>query len=131
MSRPHDTAWRIAWYLLALWALAAPLLVLLAGCAASDARLAVAPTSQPVDVEQVVGQVAAALDARVAAAVTAALDTRITGIGGDGYHSEFGVGATLVVAAALILTLVLSHRREMRRLAGQGGLRIRRIDEER
>ena len=90
------------------------------GCAAPRAEFAPhVATSQPVtiDATQLTAGVAAAVRTEIQAAVTT------TGVGRDvtGYSSQFGVGATLCVAAALVLTLVLSHRREMARIARNGG----------
>lgn len=115
------------------------LVALLAGCAASQSkpRLAVAPpaaTSRPsnelaaLDVQQLSGQIVAGVQADLTSRIETAVETtlraevRATGIGGDatGYRSEFGVGATLVVSLALLLALVLSHRREMARIKQNG-----------
>ncbi|MBP7746999.1 MAG: hypothetical protein KA383_12790 [Phycisphaerae bacterium] len=112
---------------------------LLAGCAASQSqpRLAVAPppaTSHPAaeasafDVQQLSGQIVAGVQAKLTSSIettvenTLRAEVQATGVGGDvaGYRSEFGVGATLVVALALLLALVLSHRREMLRIKQNG-----------
>lgn len=108
---------------------------LLAGCAASQSqpRLAVAPpppASQPpgeaaaLDVQQLSGQIVAGVQAELSSRIETAVETTLraevqaTGIGGNatGYNSEFGVGATLVVSLALLLALILSHRREVLRI---------------
>lgn len=114
------------------------LAAVLAGCAASQSqpRLAVAPppaTSQPAeaaafDVQQLSGQIVAGVQAKLTSTIettvenTLRAEVQATGVGGDvaGYRSEFGVGATLVVALALLLALVLSHRREMLRIKQNG-----------
>ncbi|MEW6199173.1 MAG: hypothetical protein AB1601_11010 [Planctomycetota bacterium] len=115
------------------------LAALLAGCAASQSqpRLAVAPplaASQPageasaLDVQQLSGQIVAGVQAKLTSTIettvenTLRAEVQATGVGGDvaGYRSEFGVGATLVVALALLLALVLSHRREMLRIKQNG-----------
>ena len=106
------------------------LLTLLAGCAANQSaptltvahQRGLATTSQPaadaapLDVQQLSGQ--------LVAGVQAALHTELqaTGVGGDvaGYRSEFGIGAVIVVTLALVLSLVLSHRREMTRIRQNG-----------
>ncbi len=121
------------WRLLAL-----VLLLALAGCAASRSqpRLAVAlpPASQPadepvaLDVQQLTGQIVAGVQAELSSRIETAVETTLraeveaTGIGGDatGYRSEFGVGATLVVSLALLLALILSHRREVLRIKQNG-----------
>lgn len=93
-----------------------------AGCVSGRAAAGIdlSPTSQPTappafDVQQLTGQLVAGVQARMAA----------TGIAGNatGYHSEFGVGAVIVVSIAqltvqvvLVLMIVLSHRREMLRI---------------
>ncbi|MEW6198048.1 MAG: hypothetical protein AB1601_05210 [Planctomycetota bacterium] len=118
----------------ALGALAA----LLAGCAASQSqpRLAVSPpaASQPatesgaLDVQQLSGQIVAGVQAELTSRIettvenTLRAEVQATGVGGDvaGYRSEFGVGATLVVALTLLLALVLSHRREVLRIKQNG-----------
>jgi hypothetical protein len=121
--------------ILVLVALAA----LLVGCAASQSqpRLAVAPpppASQPageaaaLDVQQLSGQIIAGVQAELSSRIETAVETTLrtevqaTGVGGDatGYRSEFGVGATLVVTLTLLLSLVLSHRREMLRISQNG-----------
>ncbi|MBK9128176.1 MAG: hypothetical protein IPM13_10290 [Phycisphaerales bacterium] len=118
-------------------------LVGLAGCAAmqTDARfgpllpelaavpssLPVPPTTQPaagpveLDAQQLAGQIVAGVQAeltsRIDATVETALRADLQAVGVmAGYHSNFGVGATLVVSLALLLALVLSHRREMARI---------------
>lgn len=92
---------------------------LFCGCAASQpiAPIEAGPHAD-IEVQQVAGQLAAAVKADLEAAVDARVEAQVTGVGGDvtGYRSEFGVGATLIVSSALILTLILSHRREMQRL---------------
>ncbi len=112
---------------------------LVTGCAASQSqpRLAVAPpaaASQPageasaLDVQQLSGQVVAGVQAQLSSQIETAINTTLaahvqaTGVGGDvaGYRSEFGVGATLVVSLALLLALVLSHRREVLRIKQNG-----------
>ena len=119
----------------------------LLGCAASTSRqqldLAGAgagalpsalPTSQPagnadaVDVQQLSGQIVAGVKAELSSQIETAVSTTLaahvqaTGVGRDvtGYHSEFGVGATLVVTLTLILVVVLSHRREVLRINRNG-----------
>lgn len=118
--------------------LALSLLLALSGCAASRSqpRLAVAlpsasqPADEPaaLDVQQLTGQIVAGVQAELTSRIETAIEgtlraeVRATGVGGDatGYRSEFGVGATLVVALALLLALVLSHRREMLRISQHG-----------
>lgn len=119
----------------------------LLGCAASTSRqqldLAPAgggvppsarPTSQPagsadaIDVQQLSGQIVAGVKAELSSQIDAAVNTTLaanvqaTGVGRDvtGYHSEFGVGATLVVTLTLVLVVVLSHRREVMRIHRNG-----------
>lgn len=119
----------------------------LLGCAASTSRqqldLAGAgagalpsalPTSQPagnadaIDVQQLSGQIVAGVKAELSSQIETAVNTTLaahvqaTGVGRDvtGYHSEFGVGATLVVTLTLILVVVLSHRREVLRINRNG-----------
>jgi hypothetical protein len=119
----------------------------LLGCAASTSRqrLDLAPvgagappsapaTSQPagnadvIDVQQLSGQVVAGVKAELSNQIETAISTTLaahvqaTGVGRDvtGYHSEFGVGATLVVTLTLILVVVLSHRREVLRINRNG-----------
>lgn len=119
----------------------------LLGCAASTSRqqldLAGAgagalpsalPTSQPagntdaIDVQQLSGQIVAGMKAELSSQFETAISTTLaahvqaTGVGRDvtGYHSEFGVGATLVVTLTLILVVVLSHRREVMRINRNG-----------
>ncbi len=105
-----------------------------AGCAASQAKpqltITPAPTSQPaeaaaaLDVQQLSGQIVAGVQAelssRIETVVATSLQAQVqaTGVGGNatGYNSEFGVGATLVVSLALLLALLLSHRRETLRI---------------
>lgn len=80
----------------------------LTGCAALSPRVrqsAESPAAVASDVQQVAGPVGA-----VARDMT-------------GYHSEFGLGATLVVSLALLLALVLSHRREVLRIRRGGRFR--------
>jgi hypothetical protein len=91
-------------------------------------------TSQPasesgaLDVQQLTGQIVAGVQAELSSRIETAVETTLraevqaTGIGGDatGYHSEFGVGATLVVTLTLILALILSHRRETLRIKQNG-----------
>ncbi|MBP7747047.1 MAG: hypothetical protein KA383_13045 [Phycisphaerae bacterium] len=115
--------------------LAAPLV----GCAASQSqpRLAVAPppaASQPagetpaLNVQQLSGQIVAGVQAELTSRIETAVETTLrtevqaTGVGGDvaGYRSEFGVGATLVVALTLLLALALSHHREVLRIKQNG-----------
>jgi len=111
--------------------LAAPLV----GCAASQSqpRLAVAPppvASQPageapaLDVQQLSGQIVAGVQAELTSQIETTLraEVQATGVGGDvaGYRSEFGVGATLVVALTLLLALALSHHREVLRIKQNG-----------
>lgn len=109
-----------------------------AGCAASQAKpeLTVTPvaTSQPagesaaLDVQQLSGQIVAGVQAELSSRIETAVETTLraevqaTGVGGNatGYNSEFGVGATLVVALTLILALILSHRRETLRIKQNG-----------
>jgi hypothetical protein len=109
-----------------------------AGCAASQAKpeLTVTPpaTSQPagesaaLDVQQLSGQIVAGVQAELSSRIETAVETTLraevqaTGVGGNatGYNSEFGVGATLVVALTLLLALVLSHRRETLRIKQNG-----------
>jgi len=109
-----------------------------AGCAASQAKpeLTVTPmaTSQPaeaageLDVQQLSGQIVAGVQAELSSRIETAVETTLrtemqaTGVGGNatGYNSEFGVGATLVVALTLILALILSHRREALRIKQNG-----------
>jgi len=109
-----------------------------AGCAASQAKpeLTVTPmaTSQPaeaaatLDVQQLSGQIVAGVQAELSSRIETAGETTLraevqaTGVGGNatGYNSEFGVGATLVVALTLILALILSHRRETLRIKQNG-----------
>lgn len=125
----------------------AVLLGALLGCAASTSRqqldLAPAgagalptarPTSQPagnadaIDVQQLSGQIVAGMKAELSSQIETAISTTLaahvqaTGVGRDvtGYHSEFGVGATLVVTLTLILVVVLSHRREVMRINRNG-----------
>lgn len=120
---------------------------MLLGCAASTSRqqldLARAgaglmpsapPTSQRagnadvVDVQQLSGQIVAGVKAELSSQIETAFNTTLasrvdaTGVGRDvtGYHSEFGVGATLVVTLTLILVVVLSHRREVLRINRNG-----------
>lgn len=70
----------------------------------------IGPTTQPIgDVEQLSGVVAAAVKAALTANV--AVNTEATGI-----KSEFGFGSAIITGLALVLTIVLSHRREMVRL---------------
>lgn len=119
----------------------------LLGCAASTSRqqfdfagagagaLPSAPsTSQPaanadaIDVQQLSGQIVAGVKAELSSQIETAVSTTLaahvqaTGVGRDvtGYHSEFGVGATLVVTLTLILVVVLSHRREVMRINRNG-----------
>lgn len=114
----------------------------LLGCAASTSqpRLDLSSqnppaytTTQPsgnadaVDVQQLSGQIVAGVKAELSNQIETAIETTLaahvetTGVGRDvtGYRSEFGVGATLVVALTLILALMLSHRREMARIRCQ------------
>ncbi len=109
-----------------------------AGCAASHAKpeltITPGPASQPVeasaalDVQQLTGQIVAGVQAELSSQIETAVETTLraevqaTGIGGNatGYNSEFGVGATLVVALTLILALILSHRRETLRIKQNG-----------
>ena len=109
-----------------------------AGCAASQAKpeLTVTPmaTSQPaqdaasLDVQQLSGQIVAGVQAELSSRIETVVETTLrsevqaTGVGGNatGYNSEFGVGATLVVALTLLLALVLSHRREVLRIKQNG-----------
>lgn len=119
----------------------------LLGCAASTSRqqLDLAPagtgalpsaplTSQPaanadaIDVQQLSGQIVAGVKAELSSQIETAVNTTLaahvqaTGVGRDvtGYHSQFGVGATLVVTLTLILVVVLSHRREVMRINRNG-----------
>ncbi len=119
----------------------------LLGCAASTSRQqldlgpagaglmpSAPPTSQPagnadaIDVQQLSGQIVAGVKAELSSQIEAAVSTTLaahvqaTGVGRDvtGYHSEFGVGATLVVTLTLILVVVLSHRREVLRINRNG-----------
>lgn len=134
--------WRAALLALAAVGVSGPLLcVLVAGCVASTARPALAlPVATPVattqptgavgefDVQQLAGQIVAGVQAELTSHIETTVDTTLraevqaTGIAGDatGYHSEFGVGATIVVALTLLLSLVLSHRREMLRIRQNG-----------
>jgi len=117
--------------------LALVLLLALSGCAASRSqpRLAVAPpASQPaggaaaLDVQQLSGQIVAGVQAKLTSTIETTVENvlraevQATGVGGDvaGYRSEFGVGATLVVSLALLLALILSHRREVLRIKQNG-----------
>lgn len=102
---------------------------------APASRPASQPAEQTIDVQQLAGQVVAGVKAdlrsevraEVNAAVTAAvnsqvrLDTTATGVGGNatGYQSEFGIGAASIVGATLVLTLILSHLRDMARIKSQ------------
>jgi len=120
--------------------IAAALSSTLLGCAASTSQPRLdlsppssAPASQPsgnadaVDVQQLSGQIVAGVKAELSNQIETAVETSLaahveaTGVGRDvtGYRSEFGVGATLVVALTLILALMLSHRREMARIRCQ------------
>jgi len=119
----------------------------LLGCAASTSRQrldlaplgggvvpAAPPTTQPaanadaIDVQQLSGQIVAGVKAELSSQIETAIHTTLaaqvqaTGVGRDvtGYHSEFGVGATLVVTLTLILVVVLSHRREVLRINRNG-----------
>lgn len=69
------------------------------------------PTSAPIAAQQGAGNMAA--QAQVDAAATVAA----TGIA---YTSSLGIGATVLIGLALVLTLVLSHRREMARILRNG-----------
>jgi hypothetical protein len=95
-------------------------LFLFAGCAAQQAKQdillpPIPPTSQPaaLDVQQLSGQVAAAVKAELHAAVNAQVNA-------TGIYSEFGPGAAIAVNVTLVLTIVLSHWREMRRIRANG-----------
>ncbi|MCG3128255.1 MAG: hypothetical protein CHACPFDD_03132 [Phycisphaerae bacterium] len=119
----------------------------LLGCAASTSRQqldlapagagalpSASPTTQPaanadaIDVQQLSGQIVAGVKAELSSQIETAFNTTLaarveaTGVGRDvtGYHSEFGVGATLVVTLTLILVVVLSHRREVLRINRNG-----------
>lgn len=89
---------------------------------------ATAPAMPDIDAQQLAGQVVAGVQAelssQIEATVAAALraEVQATGIGGNatGYNSEFGVGATLVVSLTLLLSLILSHWREMLRIKQNG-----------
>jgi hypothetical protein len=62
------------------------------------------PSSQPVDVQQLAGQVVTALTAKVQTVVTAEVKTAIgAAVAGVNYNSQFGAGAAVVVALALVL----------------------------
>lgn len=111
MSR-RDLCWTLAfWVSLVAVALVATVVL---GCAASG-RVNV-PTSQPVDVEQLSGQIVAKIAPELNATVAASVETNVQGIG---YTSYFGIGATACVLVTLTLTIWLSHRREMVRLKGK------------
>lgn len=69
------------------------------------------PTSAPVTAQQGAGNLAAQAQVEAAANVAA------TGIA---YTSSLGIGATVLIGLALVLTLVLSHRREMARIVRNG-----------
>ena len=127
--------------MIARWFIAAVLSSVLLGCAASTSQprlelspsISAPPASQPsgnadaVDVQQLSGQIVAGVKAELSNQIETAVETSLaahveaTGVGRDvtGYRSEFGVGATLVVALTLILALMLSHRREMARIRCQ------------
>ena len=106
----------------------------LLGCAASTSQQRLnlsAPgqssTTQPTDagvmgVQQLSGQIVAGVQAELSNQVDTQLSARATGVAGDliGYRSEFGVGATVIVALTLLLALILSHRREMLRIKRNG-----------
>lgn len=81
-------------------ALAACFVMWVLGCAAKNTTTA-APTAEPAPA--------------VAAAVqqAGAVNTQATGFN---YASGFGIGATACVGLSLVLTLLLSHRREMARI---------------
>lgn len=87
-----------------------------------------APNADVTDVQQLSGQIVAGVKAELSSQIETAISTTLaahvqaTGIGRDvtGYHSEFGVGATLVVTLTLILVVVLSHRREVLRINRNG-----------
>ena len=123
------------------------LAVELLGCAASTSRQrldlaptgvgvvpAISPTTAPagtsdaIDVQQLSGQIVAGVKTELSSQIETAVSTTLaahvqaTGVGRDvtGYHSEFGVGATLVVTLTLILVVVLSHRREVLRIQRNG-----------
>jgi len=101
--------------------------ICLYGCVAAQAKredkfvLPPPPsTTQPappikIDASQITAQVVAQarqeLRADVQAQVNATISTQ-----GIGYTSQFGIGPALIVGSALVLTLWLSHRREMQRL---------------
>jgi uncharacterized membrane-anchored protein len=95
--------------------------LLLAGCAANraDQGVTIPPTSQPaaLDVQQLSGQVAAALKADLSAEIKAAVTANVQA---TGIYSEFGPGAAIAVNVTLVLTIVLSHWREMRRIRANG-----------
>lgn len=103
--KARDAAWIMLYWIL-LIALAAWMATSLGCASASKANFS---TTQPVDVEQLSGQIVA----KIEPTLTAAIETNVQGIG---YTSYFGVGPSLIVGAALVLTLWLSHRREMKRL---------------
>lgn len=96
-------------------------LVLVAGCVANrpsqrfDLPVTTQPSAAPIAVDQISGQLAAKL--------TALIDARLA-VQGIGYTSEFGIGAAMCVFGTilmqnvtLIVMLVMSHRREMARIA--------------
>lgn len=71
---------------------------------------AVHAASQPIVANQGAGNVAAQ------AQVDALVESAITGVQ---YTSTLGLGATLLIAATTLLTLYLSHRREVLRIRTQ------------
>jgi hypothetical protein len=75
-------------------------------------------------VQQLSGQIVAGVQAELTSQIETTLraEVQATGVGGDvaGYRSEFGVGATLVVALTLLLALALSHHREVLRIKQNG-----------
>lgn len=99
------------WYWISLWIVitGVVLWLMLTGCAATQPQTKFS-TSQPVDLQQVSGAIAAAVRAEV--------ETSVTGLS---YTSQLGIGSTLLIGVTLVLTLCLSHRREMARIQRNGG----------
>lgn len=96
---------------LTLAVLLSVLCVSVASCASNNAAQSVGgvATTQPAtDAQQISGTIAAGIKSTL----------ELAGIKGNatGYNSEFGVGATLVVSLTLVLTIFLSHLREVARI---------------
>lgn len=112
-------------------AVAILMLVVLGGCAGSGTQKLVAPraasptavdpspASQPatIETEQVVAAQQGAINAIATATqkLDAKVDTAVTATG-LAYTSQFGLGPSILLGLALVLTLFLSHLREMARL---------------